>query len=196
MSSDLVTRIHHALDAARPIVHAVTDTQWTMPTPCVDWQVRDLVNHLVGGMAVFAELVVGHPIDHDPDVDWLGAEPATAFDRAADNDRRAWAVPGALAGTITLSFGAVPAPMAAVIHLTELVVHTIDLAVATGQEHLLDPEDADDLLATMCAMGGIDAFRVPGMFGPEKPADDTAPTHLRLLAYVGRTVTVTLPAPA
>jgi len=35
-------------------------------------------------------------------------------------------------------------------------------------------------------MGGMDPFRVPGMFGPEAACDSDAPPHARLLAYLGR----------
>ena len=78
--------------------------------------------------------------------------------------------------------------LAAVVHLTEIVVHGVDLAVATGQEHAVDEGLCSELLETMTAMGGIDAFRVPGVFGPEVAAPAGAPASRRLLAHVGRTL--------
>ncbi len=186
MSHELVTRIHRALDAAAPIVHGISADQWTLPTPCDGWDVRTLANHLVGGIAVFAELVAGRHADHDPDIDQLGGDPAGAFDRAARLDRDAWASDGVLGRPVELSFGALPGPMAAIVHLTEVVVHAIDLAVATDQVALIDEAQAGELLESMHAMGGIDGFRVPGMFGSEVACPGAAPAHVRLLAYVGR----------
>lgn len=35
---------------------------------------------------------------------------------------------------------------------------------------------------------GMDAFRRPGMFGPENPAPEGAAAHVRLLAFLGRQI--------
>ena len=90
-----------------------------------------------------------------------------------------------MSAVLDLSVGRMPAPMAAVIELTEIVVHGLDVAVATGQEDAVDEEQAAALLDLMNGMG-VDAFRVPGVFGPEQPAPETAPAHVRLLAFLGR----------
>jgi uncharacterized protein (TIGR03086 family) len=93
-----------------------------------------------------------------------------------------------MSAVIDLSVGRMPAPMAAVIELTEIVVHGLDVAVATGQEDAVDEEQAAALLELMTGMG-VDAFRVPGVFGPAMPASQDAPAHVRLLAFLGRDVT-------
>ena len=61
-----------------------------------------------------------------------------------------------------------------------------DLAVATGREDLVDQQLCVALLELMHGMGGIDGFRIPGVFGPEVPVPAQAPNHRRLLAYAGR----------
>ena len=66
-------------------------------------------------------------------------------------------------------------------------MHGLDLAVATEQEFRVDEELSEQLLATMTSTGGIDAFRRPGIFGPEVTAE-SAPAHRRLLAYLGRSI--------
>jgi hypothetical protein len=64
----------------------------------------------------------------------------------------------------------------------------VDLAVTTGQQAVADEELCAELLSVMRGMGGFDAYRVPGVFGPEvQPAPGAAP-HARLPAYLGRTV--------
>jgi hypothetical protein len=93
--------------------------------------------------------------------------------------------PQALQEPVTLTFGTVPAPLAAVIHLTEVLVHGSDIAVAIGAQHLIGEELCAELLTTMHR---IDNFRVPGIFGPAVPVDQQLPTHLQLITYLGRTV--------
>lgn len=188
MITDITTQIHDALDATATIVQGITADQWHLPTPCDDWDVRTTTNHLVGGMLAFSELLAGATVDEDPAWDHLGSDPSAAYDAAARADHDAWNRPGALNGTVTLAFATLPTTMAAVIHLTELVVHGLDLAVATDQQHAIDEHLAEQLLDMMHAMGGIDAFRGPGFFGPEVPVSEDRPAHVRLLSYVGRTL--------
>jgi hypothetical protein len=48
-----------ALDATGQLVAGVRDEQWLDPTPCPDWNVRDLVNHIIGGNRMFAGILRG-----------------------------------------------------------------------------------------------------------------------------------------
>ncbi|HRE01888.1 MAG TPA: TIGR03086 family metal-binding protein [Ilumatobacteraceae bacterium] len=189
MITDIITQIHQAIDATAVVVHAITEDQWHLPTPCADWDVRAVANHLVGGMLAFPELLAGVTVDDDPTREHVGTDPASAFDAAARADHDAWSRPDALDGTVALTFATLPASMAAVIHLTELVVHGLDLAVATGQHDTIDEHLVEQLLDLMHSMGGIDAFRSPGFFGPEVHVNTAQPAHQRLLAYVGRNIT-------
>ncbi|MEV0742995.1 TIGR03086 family metal-binding protein [Streptomyces sp. NPDC050549] len=184
----VVRRIERALAATGLVVAGVAEGQWTNPTPCAEWDARTLLNHTVGGMRIFtAELNGAGPVaEHESD--WLGADPRGAYAEAAGADSAAWNRPGALDTTVHISLGALPGPMAALIHFTEICVHGVDLAVATDQRALVDEELCGELLALTRGMGGFDAYRVPGVFGPEVRASADAAPHARLLAYVGRTV--------
>ncbi|WP_200812147.1 hypothetical protein [Streptomyces sp. 3213.3] len=107
---------------------------------------------------------------------------------ASETDAAAWNRPGALDTTVHISLGALPGPMAALIHFAEMCVHGVDLAVATDQQALLDEELCAELLAVMRGMGGFDVYRMPGAFGPDvQPAPGAAP-HGQLPADLGRTV--------
>ena len=97
----------------------------------------------------------------------------------------AWRRPDALGATIELGIGALPAELAAWVHLTELVVHGADLAIATGQEALLDQGLAARLLEAMHTLG-FEAFRTPDSFGTELDTSPDSLPHERLLAYLGR----------
>ncbi|WP_063038940.1 TIGR03086 family metal-binding protein [Nocardia pseudovaccinii] len=182
---NMIDRIDRAIDMSGGIVKGIAAEHMSAPTPCPEWDLRELLNHLVGGMNIFAAQLQGLTPDRDHHDDWLGTDPQGAYVEAAELDRAAWDRPDALEQTVRLGFGAVPGPMAAVIHLTELVVHGVDLAVATGQERLVDEQLCTEMLAIMREMG-LENFRVPGMFGPEVEVPADAPTYRRLLAYVGR----------
>jgi uncharacterized protein (TIGR03086 family) len=186
--SSVIDQIDRAIAMTAVIVKGIPDDQLAAPTPCPGWDVRTELNHLVGGMRIFAaELTATDPGGAHED-NWLGTDPPAAFAAAADLDHAAWHRPSALEGTVRLGFGAVPAPMAALIHLTEVLVHGVDLAVTTGQEHLVDQQSCADLLAIMRGMD-FDAFRRPGMFGPALLAPGDAPAHRHLLAFLGRDLT-------
>lgn len=187
MMTPVIDQIGRALDMTAAIVKGIAHDRLDDPTLCPGWDVRAELNHLVGGMRIFAAELTGTDAGAAHEDDWLGADPQAAYTLAADLDRVAWHRPGALDGTVRLGFGAVPGSMAALIHLTEVLVHGADLALATGQEHLIDEESCDELLTIMRGMD-FDAFRRPGMFGPALPAADEAPAHRRLLAFLGRDV--------
>ncbi|MFI9251226.1 hypothetical protein [Streptomyces sp. NPDC053069] len=77
--------------------------------------------------------------------------------------------------------------MAALVHLTEVLVHGVDLAIAVGRTDLVDQRLCEDVLAQMRRLG-IEAFRRPDMFGPERAAPEGTAAHLRLAALLGRAV--------
>ncbi|MEU6783165.1 TIGR03086 family metal-binding protein [Nonomuraea angiospora] len=186
--SSVIEQIDRAIDMTAAIVKGIGPDRLGAGTPCAEWDVRTELNHLVGGMRIFAAELTGTEAGADHESDWLGTEPQGAFAVAADLDRAAWHRPGVLETSVRLGFGTVPGPMAALIHLTEVLVHGVDLALATGQEHLVDQRSCEELLAVMRGMD-FDAFRRPGMFGPELPAPADATAHQRLLAFLGRAAT-------
>jgi uncharacterized protein (TIGR03086 family) len=181
----IVNRIDDALGMTGTIVEAITSAQLSKPSLCPGWEVHTELNHLVGGMRIFAAQLSGTDDGADHEADWLGNDHHRAYADAAVLDRAAWHHPDALAASVQLSFGAVPGPMAALIHLTEVLVHGVDLAVATNQEHRVDQRQCEQLLAVMRSMD-FDTFRQPGMFGAERAAPDDAPAHRVLLAFLGR----------
>jgi uncharacterized protein (TIGR03086 family) len=155
------------------------------PTPCSEWAVRDVINHMVNGNLRFAALVTGEPLpEHGDDV--LGDDPLAAFRDSADQLCAAFDREGVLDQTFPTPFGEGPGTMLVSMRTCELSIHSWDLAAATGQPRDLDP----DLVAFAESM-----FRArplprggPSPFGPEQPVPDGATAADRLAAYVGRTV--------
>ncbi|QNN52962.1 TIGR03086 family metal-binding protein [Nocardioides mesophilus] len=184
----MIDHLAIALDHTSTVMHAVTDDQWTAPTPCHGWDVRHEANHLVGGLRIYTAQLTGDSTGYDHDgTDWLGNDPAAAYDAAATTDLGAWLRPGAMDTVFDLAFGRVPAEMSLVVHITEVLVHGLDLAVAIGHEELADGELSSWLLGLMRGMG-TDSFRVPGIFDAERPAQPGAPAHRELLRYLGRDI--------
>jgi len=186
--TDLVDRLAAALTTTGTLVAGIPATRWNDPTPCPGWTVRDVANHLVGGLRIFAAQLTGTDPGGEHEDDWLGDAPAAAYADAAAAVLAAWRAPGAMDRTLDISLGPVPAPLGAVIELTEVVVHGLDLAVATGQADRVDEEQAAALHRLMLEMG-FDAFRIPGVFGAAVDVPGTAPAHLQLLGFLGREVT-------
>ncbi|MET7773479.1 TIGR03086 family metal-binding protein [Nocardia sp. NPDC005366] len=182
----VIGRIDRALDMTGKIVDAIDDARLSAATPCSKWDVRAVLNHTVGGMRLFAaELSGTDPVGaYD---DWLGADPQAAYAAAAEIDRAAWRRPDVPASTVNLPIGPSPASQAALVHLTEVVVHGLDIAIALDRPDLADDALSAELLDAMFEAGGVEVFRKPGMFGPEVAVAQHAPAHRRLLAYLGRT---------
>ncbi|MFB8001614.1 TIGR03086 family metal-binding protein [Nocardia sp. NPDC056000] len=183
--SSIVDHIDTALTATGRIVDAIAADQLSAPTPCEKWDVRTELNHLVGGMRIFAAELTGADPGGEHESDWLTTDHHAAYRTTEALDRAAWHRPDALSGTVRLGFGPVPGTLAALIHLTEVLVHGMDLAVAIGREDLIEQRAAADLLEILHD-NDFDDFRGPGMFGPAVGIAAVAPAHRRLLAFAGR----------
>ncbi|MFC9893748.1 TIGR03086 family metal-binding protein [Nocardia sp. NPDC127579] len=182
----VIGRIDRALDATGKIIEAVAHTQLTQATPCPEWDVRAVLNHTVAGMHRVAAALSGMGSGAEREDDWLGSDPQGAYAAAAEIDRAAWHRPDALTAKLDSPIGVLPGAAVAVMHLSEIVVHGLDLAIAVGRADLADDELCAQTLHLMRSQGGIDAFRRPGLFGPEVEIADDAPAHRKLLGYTGR----------
>lgn len=145
------------------------------PTPCADWDVRALLEHLRGGPA-YLLAAMGH--DVDPDASYRAAveQCLTALRDQGASQRRCmsplgfeWSVAEAAAGTFM-----------------DQLVHSWDLAVATGQDRALDPDLVDACVA-MFVPEMPERGRAGGLVGPAVPVAADAPAQDRLLAAMGRT---------
>ncbi len=140
-TNPLLIQFTEALDLFGSRVHAVRDDQWEAGTPCSEWTVRDLVNHLVSEQLWVPPLVRnGCMIEEVGDTfegDMLGSDPAACWDTAARAAHDAFAVPGALDRVVHLSYGDTPAAAYCGQMTADLVVHTWDLSRAIGADERL-----------------------------------------------------------
>jgi uncharacterized protein (TIGR03086 family) len=175
-----------ALDETIPLVDAVRPDQLDLPTPCTEWNVRALLNHMVGGNRMFAAVAEGVPLQQArPAGDVLGDDPAESYRRSAEALKAAWHEPGRIEGTYELPFGKLPGKVALVLRLTETVTHGWDLAKATGQT----PQYDDDLVqaAAQFSEQNLSRERPPGgPIGPAVDCADDAPAIDRFAAFMGR----------
>ncbi|MER5933449.1 TIGR03086 family metal-binding protein [Streptomyces sp. NPDC002054] len=169
-------------------VHAVREDQWGASTPCTEWTVRDLVNHVTGEQLWIPPLVTeGRTVEDVGDAldgDLLGADPAAAWDRAAAASHAAFAEPGALDRTVRLSYG----PALGSAYCSELtadcVVHTWDLSRAIGADDRLPDGLVEFSIKEV--MPYADGLAASGMFAPPVEIPAGADAQTRLLALLGR----------
>jgi uncharacterized protein (TIGR03086 family) len=183
-----IAEVHaQALDATRAYVAGVRDDQWGAPTPCEDWDVRALVNHIVTGNEWAAELAAGKTIElvgDRLDGDVLGDDPVAAYDASAARASAAFRAPGALTAPCAVSYGPVPGEVYAGHRLADVLLHGWDVATATGQDATLDPALVDAALEVVLPQAEMLAGS--GAFGGAVDLGEGTDAQARLLGLAGR----------
>lgn len=184
---DVATVFAHSVAEWQARVQAVGDGHWDRPTPCSDWTVRDLVNHVVGEQRWVVPLLEGRTIadvGDGLDGDLLGQAPQEAAAAAAKAAVDAFAEPGAVERTVHLSFGDTPATEYAWQLIADHVVHGWDLAVALDADRRLDAD-----LVVHCAQWWghwEDTYRSAGAIAERVDVAHDASRQDRLIASFGR----------
>jgi uncharacterized protein (TIGR03086 family) len=186
--SDITKNHREALTATRKIVAGIGADQWNAPTPCAEWDVRGLVNHLVAGNWWAFELASGATIDEVGtrlDGDVLGDDPLDGYDRSAEAAAAAFEAPGALDAPCAVSYGPVPGALYAGHRFIDVLIHGWDLAVATKQDSTLDPSLVEACWEEVEPQAEL--LRASGVFGNGVAVPDGADPQTRLLGALGRT---------
>ncbi len=168
-------------------VRAVRADQWGDPTPCTEWDVRALVDHLVVEQ-LWAPLLLDGATMEDVgdrfDGDQLGDDPVAAWERAAAASREAFAAPGALRRSVALSYGDRPADEYCQEMTMDLTVHAWDLARGIGADERLDEELVRDVLGFIEPR--VEELVGTGLFAQPVAVGEDAAAQTRLLALLGR----------
>jgi uncharacterized protein (TIGR03086 family) len=186
MSAETLER---AFASTHKVLANVSADHLDQPTPCTNWKVRDLINHIVGGtyfFAVGAETGEAPMEPNPPDFsegDFVGtfaegsARAVQGFQQAAPDK------------PVKLPWGEMPAGAFSLLASTDTFTHAWDLARATGQDTDLDAELAEQLLGGARQMVP-DAFRSEdgAVFKPATEAPEDASAADRLAAFMGRDV--------
>ena len=184
---DILQARRKATAATTKIIAGVKSDQWADDTPCDEWNVRDVINHLTNENLWVPDMVAGRTIEEVGDAydgDVLGDDPAGHYASTATKADEAFEQPGALTRDIPVSYGPVPGEVYAGHHFLDTVIHGWDIAKATGQDTTIDPELVDFLIVLLAPQ--LEMLKKSGAFKVIDVPDDAEP-QTRLLAMVGRT---------
>ncbi len=162
-------------------IAGVADDGWDAATPCEGWTATDLVQHLVDTTGMFFGFIGEEPPASPP----AAEDPTGAFAAARTAMQTALDDPAMAGKGYDGFFGPTTLEQSVDGFLSvDLVIHSWDLARATGQDEHIDPDDVQRVHDGLKPMG--DKLRTPGAFGPEiqPPADADAQT--KLLCFLGR----------
>jgi len=120
---DVIEALELPYERASKLLAELDGTQMGRKTPCADWDVRALLNHLVGCVWMFTLVNEGQQIGKGAG-DVIGDDPLAAFSAAAQRNLGTWKQKEAFEGDRTFPFGTFPAPAAALVNLEEVVLHT------------------------------------------------------------------------
>ncbi|MCA1832964.1 MAG: TIGR03086 family metal-binding protein [Actinomycetota bacterium] len=183
---DLRPFYFNALENTGRIVAGVQAEQLAADTPCEGWSLRELINHLIGGVYLFERALAGEKNDpHQTPPDLAGDDPGVAFENARKLAVEGWSADGALERQVHV-FGEMPATGALRIALMEAVVHGWDVAKATGQDYGIEPMLATAMLDGLKKVYGDAPRGDDGFFAPEVEVPENASPEDKLVAFLGR----------
>ena len=187
---ELYEAFDRAIGSTAGIVTAVRLDQAGAATPCTEWDVRDLLNHMIGTLwlseALFTDRAPRYPMAPGalPPADLAGDDPAAAYTEASAAALTAAAADDNLTRVHPTPLGDMPGPALAGFTTLDILVHGWDLAKATGQPAELDETVAAHVMA-FAEQAITQDTRAPRI-GPAVPAPAGAPLTNRLVAFLGR----------
>lgn len=183
---DVVELHRRTLEEFLRAVRSVHSDLWPDPTPCADWDLRALVNHVVGEDRWTAPLCRGATIEEvgdSLDGDLLGPDPVQAAEEAAAAAQAAVAQAVPIGRRVHLSYGDENIEEYVYQLSADHLVHGWDVAVVASADRRLDPD------AVVAVAGWYDGreeiYRKAGAVGPRAPGSYDHPQD-RLLAAFGR----------
>ncbi len=171
--------------ALHPLI-AAAETQTDRATPCSDFTVKELLEHLVMVMRRTTAIGTGEhwsTVEEEPTDSGWGDQ----FQAAAAESENAWSDPAKLAGTYEVPWGDIPGTPLLFTYTAELAVHGWDLATATDQDFSIDDEVlAGPLMAARFIPAEGRGEEMP--FDPVVDPGPDAPVLLQIAGWMGRQV--------
>ncbi|MEV8354927.1 TIGR03086 family metal-binding protein [Streptomyces niveus] len=182
MTDKISTLLETAAADALPVLRGVRDDQLALPTPCAEYDVHGLLDHLFQVITNFQVLAAKGESDFGAAAERLGDDRNERFAAEIAGLIGAWAAPGAedgLTGAMNM-----PARTVGSMALGDLAVHSWDLARATGQPY-------EPAAAVVAALGEeftalAPMARTMNVFGAPFPVGQDATPFESLLAETGR----------
>jgi len=181
--SEISERYRRVAEGMTRRVVAVPESAWHNPSPCAGWDARDVIRHMVEWIPGFLEggadleLPTGPSVDDDPAAAWqclsdgiqtLLDDPQTAAARFSHPRAGDHSVEEAIA----------------MFFLGDVLIHTWDVARATGGDEALDADEVHRMLSGIEPYD--DMLRASGQYGPRVSVADDADEQSRLVAFMGR----------
>lgn len=183
---DEIELLEGVLTKTGTVVANVDEPRSTAMTPCDEFDVQQLMNHIVGWIQVFEAGCNGRTFDGDPSAYVCGPDAASEFAKLADGVVSGWKEYG-FDREVRISGGSMmPAAMVFNMTVMEYLAHGWDLASATGQPNPYSEAEATEVLARAKATLPPE-YQGEGMaFGAPVPVADNAPAIDQLIGFLGR----------
>lgn len=188
MAEDLLQLHEQALSFMTRVIHGVPDGKWNQQSPCEEWSVRDVANHITSENMWAVPLMDGKTVDEVGDRfegDVLGADPKSSWDQAAKDASEAFSVENVTQKTVHVSWGDISGKQYLQQMTTDLIVHGWDIAKGSGQDDVI-PEALVDF-ATGVLEPMVKSGQTGGVFKDAIDVSDGADAQTKMLALTGRT---------
>jgi uncharacterized protein (TIGR03086 family) len=178
-----IERIERATAVASEKVKGVTAGDMAKSTPCSEFDVHALLNHMLGGLTMLTAAAEGGKAAM-PEGDQVGSDPATTYDQRRTALLAALRNPGVLDRNWEMPFGSLPGQMMAGIAFMEHLTHAWDVAKASGQDTTLPVDLVAECMQLVTPMDAM--LRMPGVCGPAVSVAATATGQDKFIAFMGR----------
>ena len=187
---EAIEALHRANAEFESRLRQVETGDWARSTPCPEWDVRGLVNHVLLGTRMSVQILAGVPVDEvigglNDDL-MTGVDPVESFRAFADEMVGGFSGPGGLDGIVDHPAGQFPRSVFVGFRVADAAVHAWDLATAVRGDVELDAELVRWLWED--AQPRREMLGASGMFGDSASGDvpEDAPLQLRYLDLMGR----------
>jgi len=178
------------LPACCALVDGIQATQMNDPTPCDKFTVRDVLDHMMGLGGTFAFMFRGEQPPEPGSASVGDGVPSREFRRVMDDLLESVGSPGALTRMIESPLGRMDGETFARLVAFDGLVHSWDLATATGQRLVL-PTEVVEAVASFARVALTDDLRDGDTFKQPTDAGPSADPIEQLAAFSGRAVPAT-----
>jgi uncharacterized protein (TIGR03086 family) len=180
---DAYERIERATAVCGEAVKNVKPAQFGDATPCSEFNVKELLRHIIGGLGMLQTAASGGKAEMPPE-DLVSDDPGAQYDEGRTKLLETLKQPGVFEKTWSMPFGDMPGAMMAGIAFMEHLTHAWDVKKATGQPTDLPEDLVNECLALATPMDQM--LRMPGVCGPAVEVPGSATPTEKLVAFMGR----------
>lgn len=181
-----VAMLDRAMKTTYGVVTGITRDEFGSETPCPEWNVRDLLNHVIATFEAIAAGAEGQVLDRTA-TDYTADDHVAAYEAATARALEALSAPGAMGKTFAMPWGESPGQMVLGMTIADTAVHGWDLARATGQEYTADDDVAEAVYGmTKGMMEPQGMFPRGTSFGPPVEVPPDASIQDKMVTYLGR----------